>query len=358
MADLPATRVRRGLRLAIVAIALTNLFALSLPQLLVHASGYRAFEVELVAFVMVAAVLVSIGRAILRGRRPRRWLLWPVLVVAEVAALAGMPPRFLVVAAEWTFNVVCWAGLLLLLDYGFAAVACFLAGFLLARLGLLAVIGETDLQSVVNALVFTAEVFGFQTGVAVADTLVGRMAATVAAAVRDRERLRTVEVVAERLHHDRQGRYAGLDTVPLLTGLAAGVLDPADERVRTRCAVEAGRMRRLFAEQDEVPDPLMHELRACVDTAERRGLTVYLGQCGRWPQPPLSARRALTEPVLALLATARSHARITVLGSPAAVTVSVVADGDPPAEARVTGEVTVTSLAAEGRHWVEATWRT
>jgi hypothetical protein len=144
--------------------------------------------------------------------------------------------------------------------------------------------------------------------------------------------------------------------VPLLTGLAAGVLDPADERVRTRCAIEAARMRRLFAEHDEVPDPLLHELRACVDTAERRGVTVYLGSCGQRPDVPLRIRRALTEPVLVVLTTTRSHARVTVVGSPVSVTVHAVADGDRP-ELPPSGEVAVSTLALDGRHWVEATWR-
>ena len=180
----------------------------------------------------------------------------------------------------------------------------------------------------------------------------------MARAVRDRERQRTADAVAERLHRDRRQRYAGLDTVPLLAGLAAGVLDPTDEQVRTRCAVEAGRLRRLFAERDEAPDPLLHELRSCVDTAERRGLTVYLGTRGARPEPPLRVRRALTEPLLTVLATARSQARITLIGSPATVTVSVVADGDVPCPPAGNGEVTVTHLEEDGRHWVEATWHT
>jgi hypothetical protein len=102
----------------------------------------------------------------------------------------------------------------------------------------------------------------------------------------------------------------------------------------------------------------MHELQACVDTAERRGVTVYLGACGSRPAPPLAVRRALTEPVLTVLATASAQARVTVIGSPDAVTVSVVADGDPPAEVPGDDTVTVTRLAENGRHWVEATWQT
>ena len=115
-------------------------------------------------------------------------------------------------------------------------------------------------------------------------------------------------------------------------------------------------MRRLLAEGDDAADPLVHELRACVDAAERRGVTVYLGTCGARPDPPRSVRRAMTEPVLALLASAESEARVTVLGSPTTVTVSVVTDGRPPA-IPAPEAITVTRLAQGGRHWVEVAWR-
>lgn len=357
MGDLPETKLQRGLRLAIVAIALVHQLAFNLPMLLLNSAVYRSFGVQAVAFALMTAILVSIGRAAWLERRPNRRLLFCALGVAAVVALSGIPPDQLVTGAEWTFGMVCWVGMLLLLDNGFWAVVAFMAGYLVFRFGLLAVTGGGDRASVTAATLFAAGGLAYQTGITLAATLLRRMATTVAGAVREEERLRTAEAVAERLHRDRQERYAGLDTVPLLTGLAAGVLDPADERVRTRCAVEAGRMRRLFAEQDEVPDPLLHELRACVDTAERRGVTVYLGSCGPRPELPLRARRALTEPVLAVLATARTHARVTVIGSSVGVTVNAVADGELP-ELPDGGEVVVSRLERDGRHWVEATWRT
>jgi hypothetical protein len=364
MDDLPEAKLQHGLRLAIVTIALTHLLVLGLPSMLAHATVYRPLTVELVAFVLVAAVLIGIGVIVWQehpfGRW--RWILFGALFVAAVLALVGIPPRYLTEAPEWTFGLVCWAGMLLLLDYGFVAVVCFLAGHLLARLGLLAVIGESSSASVIAALLFTAGALAYQIGITLAATLLRRMADAVAKVVRDGERLRTADAVAERLHRDRQERYAGLDTVPLLTGLAAGVLDPADDRVRIRCAVAAGQLRRLIAERDEAPDPLVHEVLACVDTAERRGVTVYFGTCGRRQVPPLPVRRALTEPVLTALVTARSQARVTVIGSPEAVTVSVVADGDPPseppAEMSPASGVTVTRLTHDGRHWVEAMWQT
>jgi hypothetical protein len=358
MGDLPGVKLQRGLRLAVVAITLVHLLALSLPSLVLNANVYRVLALEIVAFVMVAALLAGIGIAVWRERPVPHWRGFVVLVVASVMALAGMPSSVLLTAAEWSFGVVCWIGMLLLLDYGFLAVVTFLAAHLAARLVLLAVVGVPDRTAFAAAMIFTAGMLSYQVGIAFAATLLRRMAGAVSSAVEEEERLRTAEAVAERLHRDRQERYAGLDTVPLLTGLAAGVLDPADDQVRTRCAVEAGRLRRLFAERDEVPDPLLHELQACVDTAERRGVSVYLGVCGSRQEPPLPVRRALTEPVLTVLATARSHARVTVIGSPTTVTVSVVTDGDPPTEMPTGGPVAVTHLAQNGQHWVEATWRT
>lgn len=358
MGDQPEAELQRGLRLAIVAIAMAQLVALSLPALVVHAAAYRFLALEIVAFVLVAAVIAGVGVAVGTGHRlgRGRWFLLGVLAVAAAMALVGLPLRLLTEGAEWSFGVVCWAGLLLLLDYGFAAVVLFLGTHLAARLALLATTGAES-TAVAGALVFTAGFLCCQVAVTLGATLLGRLARVVAEAARAEERLRTAEEVATRLHHDRRERYAGLDIVSLLTGLGRGELDPADDRVRTRCAVAAGRMRRLFAEQDDVPDPLVHALRACADSAERRGVTVYLGTCGARPEPPLPVRRALTEPVLALLATARAQARITVVGSPTTVTVSVLTDGDPPAEIPATDGVAYMSMSRDGRHWVEATWR-
>ena len=358
MGDLPETRLRRGLHLAIVVIACAHLFVVCLPSLLAHAEVYRSVTVELAAFALVTAVTGAAGVAAWAGRPlgRARWWSFAVLVAAAALALAGLPPEYLVAAPEWSFGVVCWAGVLLLLDKGFTAVVLFLAGHLAARLVLLAVIGDAAPSEVAEALTFAAEFLVIQLAIVLAATLLRRLAAGVTAAARTRERLRTAEAVADQLHRDRRERYEELDVVPLLTELAAGVLDPADDAVRTRCTLAAGRMRSLFAEQDEVADPLLHALRACVDTAERRGVTVYLGTCGTWADPPLPVRRALTEPVLTVLASARSQARITVLGAPAAVTVSVVADGDRPVVPAQHG-ITVTSVTHDDRHWVEATWQ-
>jgi hypothetical protein len=170
--------------------------------------------------------------------------------------------------------------------------------------------------------------------------------------------VRTAEALAAQIQEDRRARYAALaDTaIPLLADLTAGNVDLTDDRVRTRYAVEAARMRRMFAEGDDVPDPLLHELRACLDLAERRGITVHLDTWGERPVPPVAVRRALTEPVVRALAGTASTARVTLLGAADEVTVSIVSDS-PVTVADTDPSVAVTTTTEGDRVWVEATWR-
>ncbi len=84
------------------------------------------------------------------------------------------------------------------------------------------------------------------------------------------------QAVADRIRSARQARWLELRTTaePLLRGLATGTANPGDLAVQRACAVEAARLRRLFAEEDDAPDPLVHELHACADVAQRRGVAV------------------------------------------------------------------------------------
>ncbi|MGW4500056.1 hypothetical protein ACWENR_15765, partial [Micromonospora sp. NPDC004336] len=91
--------------------------------------------------------------------------------------------------------------------------------------------------------------------------------------------------------------------------------------------------RRLIAESDDVPDPLLHELRAAADLAERNGLPIDLVTIGAPPPLPVEVRRRLADPLTATLADARGWARLTVVCGPDEVAVSLVTpdrvDPDP-----------------------------
>ena len=130
-------------------------------------------------------------------------------------------------------------------------------------------------------------------------------------------------------------------------------------------------MRRLIAESDDVPDPLLHELRAAVDLAERNGLPIDLVTIGSPPPLPVETRRRLADPLTAVLAGARDWARLTVVAQPDEVVVSLVTPDSghdrPPttgAEASTAGrepdaEASVEHLdERDGEiRWTQTRWR-
>ncbi|WP_158843688.1 hypothetical protein [Saccharothrix deserti] len=364
--DLVVDRLRRGLRLATLAIAVTTQFAFALPLLVANQEIYLSPAREALAFAILTAVAIAAGVRVLRDRPlgRSRWIMVAAVFTASVLATTGIPAAELMSEAEWSYGVIGWFGLLLLVDHSAVAPAVFLGAHTVVGFAQLILVGQH--REVADLVVVTAVVLGCELPVLAAAMALRRLAVTASAAAGRAERVRTADAIAEHLHSDRRSRYADLatTTVPLLTDLTTGSADLGDERVRNAYAVAAARLRRLFAEHDEVVDPLLHELRACVDLAERNGVVVYLGTCGDRPTPPPAVRRALTEPALRIMATATSEARVTVLGSPAGVAVSVVARTDEvvvnepePVAADDTG-VTVTRLVDGANVWVEATWRT
>jgi len=120
---------------------------------------------------------------------------------------------------------------------------------------------------------------------------------------------------------------------------------------------EAARLRRLMAESDDSPDPLVHELHACADAAQRRGVAVDIETAGVLPAVPAQARRVITDTAIAILAGARSLARVTVIAVRAGVAVSLVADSPVPAALPAAADGVVIELQEDQRSvWVEATW--
>jgi hypothetical protein len=197
------------------------------------------------------------------------------------------------------------------------------------------------------------------------------VAATATDAVRRQAETLTAESVARRLHLDREERYAGLreSVLPLLRGVGDGSLSPAAPEVQRRAAVEAARLRRMFAEDGDVRDPLAAELAALVDLVERRGADVRFVVRGQRPVPPPAVCRELREQVGAALLAVRRSARVTLSAVGAGVAVSVVTDrvvtrvppdgaspGPEPPGRPDSGEITTVTVADEQWTWVEARW--
>ena len=200
---------------------------------------------------------------------------------------------------------------------------------------------------------------GAQVAVAAGVRALDVAADQAAAAARSEEAARERAATAEIISVARHARWLALQesAVPLVAELAAGTADPGDAQVRVRCAVQAARLRRLLAEGDEVPGPLVHELHASADVAERRGVAVEIETAGPLPQVPGAARRVITDAAIVILTAARSKARITLAAVTAGIAVSFVADTGVVVRLPAAGEgVAIEQQQDGGMLWAEARW--
>lgn len=359
-AKMIGTSFQRGLRWGVVVMSLAILLFLDLQRLLSNqATAYRAVWPQYVTWGGLLAVTLVVAVATWRNRPLGRWR-WVLLVLVFALSVLGtvsMRPEYLIGPAHWSEGDAGWQVVLLMMDTRVGLFAVVLAAQYLMTFGMAAFAGQAALSvaGVVNA---TWAVLTYQLAIAMIAAVLRGLAVSSAKVARAEEQLRTAEAVAQQLHQDRKQRYAALaeTAVPLLQGLASGELDPAEESVQRSCAVEAARMRRLFAESTAVADPLLHELRACIETAERLGVPVAFAERGTRPKLPAHVRRRLTEPTIAVLAGARGKARVTVTGTEQNVTVSVLAACAPVASIPDGDGVSISTVRNGDRWWIQATW--
>ncbi|MEU2180483.1 hypothetical protein [Streptomyces thermolilacinus] len=370
-------RLRGGARLSAVGILAAVHLGLALPVLLSHLPVYRRPWLQAGMFALLSTVLALLvaGAALEMARKRGRMggtalgrrlsRLWPYAgclcaVTASAATTADLPGAYFFSTRHWSFLVAGWFIVVLLMDRPLVSTWAFLGGHLALMCVLLPPAGMPGRQEVAGMAVSAVAVCGFQVAMVVGARLLRDCARSASAALHEQERLRTETEVAEHLHADQVERYRLLNATvfPLLAGLADGTLDPGDDEVRRRCTLEAAKLRRLFAENDYAADPLIHELRAGFDVAERNGIGVQLAVRGAPAALPRGRRRALLEPVLAALAGARSTARVTVVRGGGRVRVGAVIDEPTARIPAGTDEVWVRTVSDEGRLWVEAVCET
>lgn len=350
-----AASFQRGLRWAVVVMSLAILIFLDLPHLLASRAAYTHLGVQYAAWAGLFATSVVVAVATWRDRPVRKWPLLAVVLACSLAATATVRPEFRLGPAHWSEGDAGWQVVLIMLDSRVAVFATVLAAQYLLTFAQAAADGQAalSLAGVVNA---TWLVLAFQLAIAMIAAVLRSLAGSSALVLRTAEQVRTAEEVARQLHRDREHRYAELatTTVPLLEGLADGRLDPGEAPVRRRCAAEADRMRRLLTEDATIPDPLTQELRACIELAERNGIPVSFAEYGARPELSPTARRRLLEPAIAALATARGKVRLTIAGTPDAVTVSVIAECAPPPQLPDGDGVRHSTVLDGDRWWLRA----
>jgi len=301
------------------------------------------------------------------AQRPRRARLdlpvvgVPVLLACTAAVFANSRTDAvgtggdIFATTNWAWATFGWQALLLLWRWPLRWLLCALGVNMALCLATAYATGPLDRVSLSRMVMVFWGTASIQVAVAGGARALVRLAERAARAGAERAELLAARQAAERVHADRQRRYRGIGQAvrQLLAGLATAELDPAEARVQQRCAVEASRLRRLIAEHYDAPSPLLHELRACADVAERRGVAVTLETAGILPRIPVQVRRALTEAPIHVLATARTQVRVTVvsIADPPEVEVNVAADAEADgASTRPTGG------GADGAHGVEVTW--
>ncbi|GIJ80695.1 hypothetical protein SAMN05443287_10334 [Micromonospora phaseoli] len=316
----------RGARVVAVTIALVWHLVIGLPAVLAARSALAVPHVVLGGWLLVAGLGVAAGIRLLRDKPLPAPPLVGVLLLVDVVVFAAVGRGQLFSPANWVWGTLAWFFLVVLWGRPVRWLLALLAAHAATALTAVALYGATgaaDLARSTMALYGTSSLpVAVFAGAAVLATLSRARAATAAttnAMVAERE-------AAERTRHDRRERLAFVSQAAseLLTELAQGEADPTDPQVQRRCVRAATRLRRLIAESDDVPHPLLHELRAAADLAERNGLPIDLVTIGTPPSLPVPIRRSLADPLTAVLADARDWARLTVVSGPDEVVVSLV----------------------------------
>ena len=373
----PELRYARGTAIAAIVVAASWHVVNDLPGTVLGWGFYAWPPVVAAAWVVMAGLVVAGSVVLLRSRTDRGPALLPV-VGLPVLLLCVLAVLFAVRAGDdpdvstgggvfspynWAWSAYGWFAMVLLwrwpVRWLVASVAVNSVVVFLAVLDT----GTADRLVVSRYVITIYGTVALQLAVVLGARALQRSARRATVDRTERAELDAVRLAADEVHADRARRYReiGKAVRHLLAGLARGELDPADPDVQRQASIGAARLRRLIAEHDDAPDPLVHELRACADMAERRDVAVTLETAGTVPDLPLRVRRALTEAPMHLLAAARTHARVTVISAAdtGEVEVSVVADGDgAPEMDEVTTDdgVEVIWSTEGGSQWVRARW--
>lgn len=354
----------RGGRTAAVVIAFGWHAAINLPAMLLNWPSYRRPWVAGAGWLVFAGVGIVASAWLFRRTRPPAGPLVAVLLFVDAVVSATVPAHLLFGPANWGWGTIGWFALLVFWDRevtGLVAVLVSSAAIALATVLANGGGNAADLSRYTMYLYGTAVLpIALHYGAGLLSTMARNRAAAVAA----RTSVEAERLAAGHAHQERQQRLRliGQTAGAVLAELADGRADPADPAVQRCCAREASRLRRLIAESDDVPDPLLHELRACVDVVERNGLPIEFVVIGTPPPLPVEIRRRLAEPHTATLSAARQWARLTVLAGPDEVVVSVTTPG-------VAGEAVPAVLSAAGDSvqytyerdeelvWTQTRWR-
>jgi hypothetical protein len=366
MTSQPAARVEEGYDHGGLWAAITVMFGWQLIAVLpTVVSGWRTHGL-LGTGAEIWLVYTALGGVstwvILRGggQGPGLPLVVCPVLLAGVAIGSLTSPGGFFGLYNWPFTACGWFALVALWRRRLAELLAFFAGNTLVGAAMLVALHDTGRPSLARFITEAVSSSVLEITIFVGGRAVASMARRGAEAEQALARTRIARLAADAVQAARRVNYESIkETVAqLLERLAAGELDVAEPATRQQVAVAVTRLRRYLVETDEVPDQLSHELHACADAAERRGIAVDLmAPAGSVPPLPVGVRRALTDPVIHVLGATATRARITVVAAETGIAVAVVADAclEVPLQA-AHDAVQVTQDAEGGLLWVQASW--
>jgi len=340
VADTPVASVEHrygvaGLRAAIV-VALGWHVASALPNAVDGWSEYRPVGSGVVVWVAYAILGVVVALVVTRGggRTATMGIVVTPLLLTGVAVVGATSPTHSPVDPySWAFASSGWFAMIAMWRRPLRELLGFFAANTLTGLVVLMTSGSIDRVSIARFVMVSYGVSVLEITILVGSRALTTLARRTAEAQDAQARIANRQLAARAIHEARRIRS---DTVrqaaaELLAGLADDSVDLSDSATQQRTRIAVSRLRRHIVETDDVTDPLQHELRACADAAERRGVEVDLqAPVGSVPRLAVTVRRALTEPVIQVLAGARTRARITVVVHANDVIVAVIADAPTP----------------------------
>jgi hypothetical protein len=354
-------RYARGVLQAAAFVVIFWAFAGDLPTVLSGYSLYRPVGTGLWAWVgyVVLSTIVIVDQF----RGGSRWMpvvACPLLLSGVVLTAAATPTGSVLDAYSWLFASSGWCAMVVL--WRRSAVQLLAYYTVMWSMGLATLVhqGQTDRVSLARFAVVAYGVAILKFTLLIGGRRLALIAGSIAEANQQHERVAARELAAQAVHDARRGRYEFVQRTAagLLGRLATDRLDLTDNATQRELRVAIGRLRRLMVETDDVPQPLLHELRSCADQAERRGVEVELVPAvGTLPSLSPPERRALLEPVIQILASAEAHARVTVVASRHDVVVGVVGDGLTDVDA--TSSVPQVQVSWErdgGGTWAQTRW--
>lgn len=361
-ADLFAVRYSRVLDIGAVIVVIGWHVAGDGATLLTQRESYLSPAVAAAAWT-VQLVVGAVGAWHLFRGRPVTVLAARSLVVINVAAgvaAVAVCPRDHLLQADWSWGAVGWIAVLLLLHRPVHELAVLLAVEAAITFAALEVTGNVTRHNIAGFITVLYASASVQIVMVVATRVLDSTARSAVAAAAEREAIATRQAIAAEIVAARQIRYkeARESIPPLLRGLADKTLDPGDPAVQRRCGIEALKLRRLAAENDDRHNPLLHELQTCIDIAERRGAAIELLVVGSVPELERDVRRALTEVPLMLLATTRAYARVVVTSLSGYVSVSIRTDSTGPVPDHLSEQaVTIIADRDDDLLWAETRWQ-